>query len=124
MGAVLNDEEWAKQFTTAISEIHGRCGYVESSEMLRKLVKTGLLKYTDLQERPERFFQAHRLLLSPNNISEGSGFGVRFTVQFNLFAGTILGLGSEEQVAMLGDFQERGVVSGEAFLIGVQKGRY
>ena len=53
--------------------------------MLKKLVRSGLLRFTDLQEDPERFFAAHRLLLAPNRIAEASGFGVRFTVQFNLF---------------------------------------
>jgi hypothetical protein len=77
--------EWERQFKAAIGEIHGRCTYQESAEMLRKLVRSGLLRFTDLQEDPERFFAAHRLLLAPNRIAEASGFGVRFTVQFNLF---------------------------------------
>ena len=36
-----------------------------------------------MQDAPERFFLAHRLL---STIGLG-GFGIRFTVQFNLFAG-------------------------------------
>ena len=36
------------------------------------------------------------------------GFGIRFTVQFNLFAGSIVGLASEEQLTMLDDVQKAG----------------
>ncbi len=82
---VADPGEWERQFKAAIGEIHGRCTYQESAEMLRKLVRSGLLRFTDLQEDPKRFFAAHRLLLTPNRIPEASGFGVRFTVQFNLF---------------------------------------
>ncbi len=81
--------EWERRFKAAIAEIHGRCSYQESAEMLRKLVRSGLLRFTDLQEDPERFFAAHRLLLAPNRIAEASGFGVRFTVQFNLFVSAV-----------------------------------
>jgi len=81
--------------------------YTESAEKLRKLVSEGPLKLTDLQEEPEKFFSAHRLL-SEYATRVGPGFGIRFTVQFNLFAGTILGLGNEKQVAQLKDVQAKG----------------
>ena len=35
----------------------------------------------------------------------GPGFGIRFTVQVNLFAGSILALGTEDQVAQLDAYQ-------------------
>ena len=57
-----------------------------------------------MQDHPEKFFLAHRLLTTVGL----SGFGIRFTVQFNLFAGSILGLGGPEQVALLDDMQARG----------------
>ena len=69
-----------------------------------RLTQTKLLKYTDMQEAPEKFFLAHRLL---STVGLG-GFGVRFTVQFNLFAGSILGLGGEAQVKQLDTIQESG----------------
>jgi len=72
--------------------------------VLRRLVKTNLLKYTDMQDAPEKFFLAHRLLSS---VGLG-GFGVRFTVQFNLFAGSIVGLGGPEQLAELDAMQDAG----------------
>jgi len=47
---------------------------------------------------------AHRLLAT---VGLG-GFGVRFTVQYNLFAGSIVGLGGPEQVESLRTIQESG----------------
>ena len=38
----------------------------------------------------------------------GPGFWIRFTVHYNLCMGTVLGLGSEEQVRELDVLQERG----------------
>jgi acyl-CoA oxidase len=52
-----------------------------------------------MKNSPEKFFLAHRLLSSVGL----SGFGIRFTVQFNLFAGSVLGLGNKDQVAYLSD---------------------
>ncbi|CAK9016961.1 Acyl-coenzyme A oxidase (Acyl-CoA oxidase) [Durusdinium trenchii] len=106
------DAEWKASYSEAIKDIHGDCHFEESAEMLRRLIRTKLLKFTDLKENPERFFEAHRLLLAPgrNSDREGSGFGVRFTVQFNLFAGSVLGLGGPEQVAELDTMQEKGTL--------------
>ena len=68
----------------------------ESAQQLRFLIKTGLLKYSDIQNHPERFFEAHRMVLGGglevNENVRSPGFGVRFTVQFNLWAGSIFGL--------------------------------
>jgi len=38
----------------------------------------------------------------------GPGFGIRFTVQFNLFAGTVLALGNDDQIKLLDKFQADG----------------
>jgi len=57
-----------------------------------------------MKQAPERFFAAHRLLASRIL----GGYGIRFTVQFNLFAGSILGLGGPDQIAMLDQLQKRG----------------
>ena len=75
-----------------------------SAQLLRRLVKSEVLRFTDMRDEPEKFFLAHRLLSSVGL----NGFGVRFTVQFNLFAGSIVGLGGPEQVALLDDFQRDG----------------
>lgn len=60
-----------------------------------------------MRDDPEKFFQAHRMLLAPNG-QRGCGFGIRFTVQYNLFAGSVLGLGSPDQVKQLDEMQEQG----------------
>lgn len=67
-------------------------------------MQSGLLQFTDMSEQPEKFFLAHRLL---STIGLG-GFGIRFTVQFNLFAGSIVGLAGPEQLRMLQGIQEKG----------------
>ncbi|CAJ1455961.1 unnamed protein product, partial [Effrenium voratum] len=63
----------------------------------------------DLRERPENFFLAHQLL-SEYATQVGPGFGIRFTVQFNLFAGTIIALGNTKQVASLQEMQAQGTL--------------
>lgn len=81
--------------------------YQESAHRLREIVRSGILPHTDLQRRPERFFLAHRLL-AEHAPRLGPGFWIRFTVHYNLCMGSVLGLGSEEQVAQLEGMQEKG----------------
>merc|ERR1712147_350386 len=50
----------------------------ESALLLKDLVRAGHLRFTDMQDHPEKFFLAHRLLTTVGL----SGFGIRFTVQF------------------------------------------
>ena len=75
--------------------------YHESARRLSGLIKTGLLKFTDLKNHPSKFFEAHRLLVN-HGFEQGPGFSIRFTVQFNLFAGTVLELGGPHHLAGLG----------------------
>lgn len=101
-------KKWREDFKEAIKYITADVTYVESSEMLKKLIKTNSLLFTDMRDNPAKFFEAHRLLLTPTN--GGPGFGIRFTVQFNLFAGSILGLGNEEQIKVLSEYQKNGIL--------------
>lgn len=55
----------------------------------------------------QRFFEAHRLL-ARKTVKHGPGFWIRFTVHYNLFAGTILAVGSDEQVDDLAAYQAEG----------------
>jgi len=71
-----------------------------SSNQLRELLLTGLLKQTDLRDDPEWFFEAHRVIAAFGQ-ELGQGFWTRFTVQYNLFAGTVLAVGNEQQVQSL-----------------------
>ena len=81
--------------------------YQQSADRLRNIVKTGLLRHTDLVNNPERFFLAHRLL-AEHSPRLGPGFWIRFTVHYNLCMGSILGLGNEQQIKTLDDFQNNG----------------
>ena len=65
--------------------------------------QTGLLSPLDLVKRPARFFEAHRMLVQ-HSTRLGPGFGIRFTVQFNLFGGTVVGLGTEAQVMCMAPY--------------------
>jgi len=106
----LSREEWGKKWTEAIAELfdfQGTLSYSETAERFRKLLKTGLLRQTDLRDNPDRFFQAHRLI-GDYGIRVGPGVLIRFTVQYNLFCGTIVALGTEEQVESLNAMQAAG----------------
>jgi len=106
--------EWQQSWEEHVRDIgqtgtpgHHSENYHLSAERLRRLLLNGPLRLVDLHEEPERFFAAHRLI-SKYATQVGPGFGIRFTVQFNLFAGTILAMGSEEQVSSLPRLQAEG----------------
>jgi acyl-CoA oxidase len=97
----------------------------ECAEQMRALIQSGCLPYRSLVDRPE-------LLLSMSqhtgNSQTNGALWTRFTVQYNLFAGSIVALGSDKQREVLfalesgGDlgcfaFTEAGagVLSGAAF---------
>lgn len=69
-----------------------------ASQRMRSLVRSGLLKHTDVRDAPEHFFLAHSVL-SEFATRLGPGFGIRFTVQFNLFAGTVTATGGPGELA-------------------------
>lgn len=83
--------------------------YHESAARLSELIRTKLLLFSDLKQQPSRFFEAHRLLVN-HGFEQGPGFSIRFTVQFNLFAGTVLELGGPRHLAMLDEMQEKGIL--------------
>lgn len=97
-------QAWTERFLDAVRDVPAATDPARSAAVLRELVKSNLLSFTDMRDAPEKFFLAHRLLAT---VGLG-GFGVRFTVQFNLFAGSIVGLGGPEQVASLRDIQAAG----------------
>ena len=71
----------------------GNCGRIDSSvncdeELPGCATPVGEL-HTDLRDRPERFFKAHRLL-ARHAVEHGPGFWIRFTVHYNLCFGTVL----------------------------------
>mmetsp|Transcript_26012 Transcript_26012/g.54918 ORF Transcript_26012/g.54918 Transcript_26012/m.54918 type:complete len:525 (+) Transcript_26012:142-1716(+) len=106
-----DDHEWKESFTKAtvgVAEMDPKTiDHDTSAQRMRDLVRSGLLRHTDLRDNPERFFQAHRIIAAHTS-AVGPGFWVRFTVHQNLCCGTILGLGNEAQVQVLDEMQEKG----------------
>jgi acyl-CoA oxidase len=94
------DANWNKQFQSTLANIVPSMTYQESAAALRNVIQKGGLELTDITKNPHRFFEAHRLL-SAIPITCGPGFSIRFTVHYNLFAGTVVGLGTAEQIAAL-----------------------
>jgi acyl-CoA oxidase len=95
-----------QQWGNHVSDIRSNVTPEQSANRLRTLLKTKLLEFHDLSHNPEKFFLAHRMMVDPKN--RGPGMFIRFTVQFNLYAGSVLGLGSPTQIAQLRDQQEKG----------------
>merc|ERR1712028_6246 len=91
---------WAEQVAAKRGGPGTDIDFDESSAQLRDLLQLGLLKMTDLLEDPEWFFEAHRIIAAFGP-ELGQGFWTRFTVQYNLFAGTVLATGNDTQVASL-----------------------
>lgn len=96
--------DFTEKFLFQVKDVHMATDPAQSSKQLRNLVKSNVLRFTDMSECPEKFFLAHRLL---STIGLG-GYGIRFTVQFNLFAGSIVGLAGKEQLKMLDEIQDKG----------------
>jgi len=109
----MSPDEWATAFKAATTDIGAMdvdsISYNESADRMRTLLKTGLLRHTDLRNNPERFFLAHRLLASYAP-KLGPGFWIRFTVHYNLCTGTVLGLGGEDQLQELETMQDQGLL--------------
>jgi alkylation response protein AidB-like acyl-CoA dehydrogenase len=81
-----------------------------TAKALRALVsRRGALTFTDVEDDPARFFAAHRALAT-HATTLGPGFWIRFTVQYNLFAGTCAALGTEAQRARLETLRRRGTL--------------
>jgi len=105
--------DWGESFKKATidlakMDIHS-ISYQESAKRMRKLLQTGLLRHTDINNNPERFFLAHRLL-ARHAPQLGPGFWIRFTVHYNLMAGSVAGLGNPDQVKLLDEWQEKGLL--------------
>ena len=117
---------WRAAYTAELARILAEpaTSPADSAARLSGLVRTGLLRFEDLREEPSKFFEAHRLLVN-HGFEQGPGFSIRFTVQFNLFAGTILELGSPAHLDELRRMQTDGVLGCFALterLAGVNSG--
>ena len=56
------NECWAKEFDDATHKITSNCSFDDSAAQLRELTKKQLIRGVDIQDNPERFFEAHRIL--------------------------------------------------------------
>ena len=92
--------QWTSDFKQAINDVGDGMNYQEAAQRLRTLIRSNLLTLVDIQENPKRFFESHRLL-AQHATRLGPGFFIRFTVHYNLFAGTVVGLGSDEQISQM-----------------------
>eukprot|EP00747_Dinoflagellata_sp_TGD_P189525 gnl/TRDRNA2_/TRDRNA2_49943_c0_seq1.p1 gnl/TRDRNA2_/TRDRNA2_49943_c0~~gnl/TRDRNA2_/TRDRNA2_49943_c0_seq1.p1 ORF type:complete len:482 (-),score=114.70 gnl/TRDRNA2_/TRDRNA2_49943_c0_seq1:78-1472(-) len=105
--------EWEASWRAQVADIAEVAGsdapYAKSVERMRQLLKSGVLRQADIRDNPERFLLAHKVLAELAT-KIGPGFWIRFTVQFNLFAGSIVALGNKEQVEKLSTMQAAGKV--------------
>eukprot|EP00933_Yihiella_yeosuensis_P079762 TRINITY_DN93176_c0_g1_i1.p1 TRINITY_DN93176_c0_g1~~TRINITY_DN93176_c0_g1_i1.p1 ORF type:complete len:471 (+),score=96.47 TRINITY_DN93176_c0_g1_i1:78-1490(+) len=112
MSAPSSISAWEATFRENIAGIKAQGAnipYEQSVGKLRELLKKGTLRHTDIRDNPEKFMAAHRLL-AEFATTLGPGFWIRFTVHYNLFAGTVVALGNPEQVALLDAFQKEGKI--------------
>lgn len=84
---------------------------VECATHMRNIVTAGHLPFKTLEDHPEVLLQCNRHISASNN----GALGTRFTVQYNLYAGSIVALGSAEQRQFLYDTQEKGELGCFAF---------
>lgn len=103
---VFDPETFTNDLLKIVKAVPDATDPFKSSEVLRTLIRSGILKYTDMQDAPEKFFLAHRLLAT---VGLG-GFGIRFTVQYNLFAGSIVGLAGPKQLSVLDELSQSGAL--------------
>ena len=71
----------------------------------------GYLKYKSLESNPEYLLRCNRHICA----SDHGALGTRFTVQYNLYGGSIVALGNEIQKQRLYDTQENGDLGCFAF---------
>jgi acyl-CoA oxidase len=53
---------WTDEFLDVTKDIRGDWSFNESADRLRAICKADLVKGTDIQDDPARFFKAHRIL--------------------------------------------------------------
>lgn len=78
---------------------------------MRHIVKSRHLIYRTLEDNPEYLLRANRHICE----SDHGALATRFTVQYNLFAGSIVALGSHEHKKRLYDSQAGGELGCFAF---------
>ena len=100
---------WRANYTAELARVLGTPAkdYHDSAARLSGLVKSALLEFRHLKTDPSKFFEAHRLLVN-HGFEQGPGFSIRFTVQYDIFAGTVLELGGPKHLRALEQMQRDG----------------
>lgn len=101
----ISDDEYEHYLSNISKQPMIATDHQMTSEHLKSLVSSGYLKYTDIIENPEKFLEAHQKISKYDGLE---GFSVKFTVQYNLFAGSVMTLGTEKQKKFLIDRQKEG----------------
>ena len=83
----------------------------ECAEQMRQLVKGKYLLYKTLETNPEHLLRATRHL----SVNDHGGLGTRYTVQYNLFAGSVVAMGTDAQREFLYSTQGKGELGCFAF---------
>jgi len=106
------DAEWCEKFAEVVKglvpKVSGK-GWSESAAALQEIInnKEAPLTLTDVRDRPERFFAAHRIVAYYCSPEEAPGFWIRFTVHYNLCFGTVVALGEQPHLDQLGQIMEK-----------------
>ena len=82
----------------------------ECAGQMRKILRSAVLPYSTLIDEPE-----HLMRVSPGNEAQNGALWTRFTVQYNLYAGSIVALGNNEQRQQLVASQNDGALGCFAF---------
>jgi hypothetical protein len=77
----------------------------ECAEQMRGLIQSGCLPYRSLVNQPDLLLS---MSLHTGNVQTNGALWTRFTVQYNLFAGSIVALGSDAQREKLFQTQATG----------------
>ena len=107
----LEAEEGCRKICLSLSTAKYTNDEAECAEQMRHIIMAFDLKYDTLASNPEHLLRANRHI----HPSDHGALGTRFTVQYNLFGGSIVALGTDEQRQQLYDTQSRGELGCFAF---------
>ena len=104
-------EQACKAICSAFLEMPTTYDEAECAEQMRELLMGKHLLYKTLETNPEHLLRATRHL----SVGDHGALATRYTVQYNLFAGSVVAMGTDEQRQFLYDSQERGELGCFAF---------
>jgi len=89
---------WKRELSEILDEIEGEgLRTRNSADYLKFLIEARLLSLDDMQQSPQKFFLAHRML-AQKVPRLGAGTWMRFALHYNLFCGAVLALGTPLQI--------------------------